>query len=278
MRDALIVSILSALPRNRVASWMGVFARTGISRWFTRAFVWAYGVDMSEAEHPASTYTTLDALFTRRLKPGMRPISDGEADLVSPVDGTVAWVGTTERMQVQLAPKNRMTLEALLGKAVRGDRDVAVLYLSPKDYHRVHVPREGRIVRWRYLPGTLWPVFPAAVREVDGLFTKNERAVVYVETAAGVLAVVMVGAFGVGRMTLAFDDFVSNDGADAFDARPAAPLPVARGDDLGVFHLGSTVILVAPKGSMDWRISQGDPVRMGQCIATAEVGSGQART
>jgi hypothetical protein len=95
---------------------------------------------------------------------------------------------------------------------VSGEQDVFVLYLSPKDYHRVHVPREGLARRWRYLPGTLWPVFPAAVRQIDGLFAKNERLVVHCETTDGALQVVLVGAFGVGRITASVAPIVTNVG------------------------------------------------------------------
>lgn len=266
MRDALIVSALSLVPRRRVARWMGVLARTGWSRRLTRAFVRAYDVDLSDAVVPAEGFSTLDALFTRRLRPGARPVDPDPLALVSPVDGVAAWVGTVSDGEVPIAPGRTLSVEALVGAARPGPRDVAVLYLSPRDYHRVHVPRAGRLRAWRYVPGTLWPVFPAAVRRVDGLFARNERLAVALDDAAGGLDVVLVGAFGVGRIEVDGVDVVANTGARA--ASGALDRAVAAGDDLGVFHLGSTVVLVAPGGSWRWDVVAGEPVRVGRRIAT----------
>jgi len=265
MKDALIVSVLSVVPRNRGARILGVLARSRVSRWMTRAFVAAYGVDLAEAEGELPDYPTIAALFTRRLRPHARPIAADPGVLVSPVDGTCAAVGTTVDQRIEVAPGRPVSLDALLDAPVDGERDVAVLYLSPRDYHRVHVPRGGVATAWRYVPGTLWPVFPAAVRRIDELFGRNERAIVRLSTDAGPLDVVLVGAFGVGRITLSVCDLVTNTGG-ARSGGPLADVPVARGEELGVFHLGSTVILVAPAGTWTWTVSSGDPVRLGQGI------------
>jgi phosphatidylserine decarboxylase len=266
MRDALIVTALSLVPRTWTAWWMGAVARARLSRWVTRLFVTAYGVDMSEAEHGLDAYPTLDALFVRRLRAGARPVDDSPDALVSPVDAAVAWVGRTERGGFEVAPGRRLTVAALLGEDAPGEREVAVLYLSPKDYHRVHVPREGAVRRWRYVPGTLWPVFPAAVRQVEGLFARNERVVATLDCGGAELAVVMVGAFGVGRIEAVFTDLLSNTGAAARAEALAPPMPVTRGGDLGAFHLGSTVVLVAPAGAVRWEIRAGETVRLGRRI------------
>jgi phosphatidylserine decarboxylase len=265
MRDALIVSVFSALPRTTLARGMGWLARSGLSRPLLRAFVWAYGLDLSEAQGSWDDWTTLDALFTRRLRPGARPIDPAPDALVSPVDGTVAWLGTTRGGAFEVAPGRAHDLARLLGEPVDGERDVAVLYLSPKDYHRVHAPRAGHVARFRYLPGTLWPVFPPAVRRLSDLFGRNERVVVDLDPD---LRVVLVGAFGVGRIGLAFADLVSNDGQPPGDHAVTPPAALAAGDDLGVFHLGSTVVLVAPAGRCAWTPRVGDPVRMGRHLAT----------
>ena len=240
---------------------MGWFARTPVSSWMTRAFVRAYGVDLSEAEGDLADYGDLEALFTRTLKPGARPIDPAPDSLVSPVDGTVAALGPTTDGCIEVAPGRSLDLRALLGKD--GEAwEVAVLYLSPKDYHRVHVPREGTAVDWSYLPGTLWPVFPAAVRRVDGLFSRNERLSVGLETDRGRIEVVLVGAFGVGRIEVAVTDLLSNDGADA--AVGEVKLPLDRGAWLGTFHLGSTVVLALAPGTVRWEVAVGEPVRMGR--------------
>lgn len=266
MKDALIVSLLSLVPRNRGARFMGWMARTRASRLGTRLFVRVYGVDMDEAE-PAE-YPSLEALFVRRLRPGARPIDPSPDALVSPADGRVAAVGTTRGGRIEVAPGRPLDVAALIGEPVVGERDVAVIYLSPKDYHRVHTPREGVASAWRYLPGTLWPVFPAAVRKVDNLFSKNERLVVRIDTDHGPLDAVLVGAFGVGRISSAVCPVISNTGERNPQADTCAH-PLERGGDLGVFHLGSTVVLVSPPGAWHYEVEAGQPVRMGARIGRA---------
>jgi len=250
---------------------MGWLARRRASRLAVRWFVRAYAVDMEEAALDLRDYPTLEALFTRSLKAGARPVDDRPEALVSPVDGRVAAVGRTRNGRIEVAPHRSIDVAALVEDPLTEERDVAVLYLSPRDYHRVHVPREGSAVAWKYVPGTLWPVFPAAVRRVRGLFTRNERAVVRLETDHGPLDMVLVGAFGVGRITLSVCDLVTNARGRHL-ARTVSLEPhraVERGQEIGIFHLGSTVVLAAPPGRWRWTISSGDPVRVGRVIGLA---------
>ena len=247
---------------------MGWFARRGVSRVVTRLFIRLYGVNLSEATGELTDYPNLEALFVRELKPGSRPIEADPAAMASPVDGTVAWVGRTTNGRIPIAGKRAVTLHNLVGEPADGERDAIVIYLSPKDYHRVHVPREGHATRWRYVPGTLWPVFPAAVARVDELFARNERMVVHIETDHGPLDVVLVGAFGVGRISLSICELLSNAGAAAHEAELSPPAELRRGEELGVFHLGSTVVLSAPLGRWNWSVKAGQSVRMGSKIAT----------
>jgi phosphatidylserine decarboxylase len=245
---------------------MGLAARTGLSRWVMRTFVRVYGLNLSEAQGSLADHPNLESLFTRRLIAGARPIDEGADLLVSPVDGAVAAVGCTQDGSITLPGGKALRVHDLLSGAP-GEHDVAVLYLSPKDYHRVHVPREGQAVRLVYLPGTLWPVFPAAVRSVEGLFARNERLVVHMRTTAGPLATVLVGAFGVGRISTPLADLLTNTGCPASDRTLDPPVAMERGADLGTFHLGSTVVLVAPKGTWAFTIAAGDRVVMGRAIA-----------
>jgi len=251
---------------------MGWFARTGLSRLVTGAFVRAYGVDLSEAEGDLADYPTLEALFTRALKEGARPIDPTPGAIVSPVDGTCAAVATAASERIEVAPGCYLPLAELVGTAIDGPRDVVVLYLSPKDYHRVHVPREGEATGWRYVPGTLWPVFPAAVRRIDGLFARNERMVVHTETELGPIDVVLVGAFGVGRISLSITDRMSNAGAEACEASLSPTVAMERGQELGVFHLGSTVILLTPPGVVEWSCRPGEVVRLGRPLGVRRQG------
>jgi phosphatidylserine decarboxylase len=163
-------------------------------------------------------------------------------------------------------------MEALLGSAEDAvlfrEGFYATLYLSPSMYHRVHSPVEGRIRSWRHLRGRLFPVNGMGVRNVDGLFTLNERVAVLLESQAfGPVAVVLVGAANVGRITLAFTDLVTNVGRPATSAEAPLPIPIARGAELGAFNLGSTVVLlVAARGLRPAGPAPGDLVRMGQAL------------
>jgi phosphatidylserine decarboxylase len=267
MKDALIVSALSVLPRNRSAQAMGRLARSRVSRWFTSAFVRAYRVDLTEADQQSlGAYPTLEALFTRRLRSGVRPIDGATEAVVSPVDGTCAAVGRTVGGRIDVAPGQSLDLAELVDAPVEGERDVVVLYLSPRDYHRVHVPREGLVRSWRYVPGTLWPVFPAAVRRVRDLFSRNERVTMRIDTDGGPMDFVMVGAFGVGRITLSFCDLVTNAGGRRASAELEPPVVLLRGAEVGTFHLGSTVVIVTEPGRYRFDVRPGDRVQVGARI------------
>lgn len=266
MRDALIVTAMSCLPRNLLASAMGSVARTSLSRWLTGAFVAAYRPNLDEALVPEGGFASLEDLFTRRLRPGVRPVAAVDG-WVSPVDGTLAYAGTTRKGIFEVAPGRTHTLSRLLSRPVEGEADVAVLYLSPTDYHRVHAPEDAAVLGAHYAPGSLWPVFAPAVRRLDELFGRNERVVVTVRGPRHVYDIVLVGAFGVGRIGLAFHSQLTNDGAPAGPLALATTPTLKAGDDLGCFHLGSTVVLVAPAGTVQFEVAQGAAVAMGTPLA-----------
>ncbi|MSQ04105.1 MAG: phosphatidylserine decarboxylase [Myxococcales bacterium] len=267
MKDALIVSLLSAVPKNLVARWMGVFGRTRfpakMQQLLLRAYIAKYGPNLDECVGRLQDFDCLTAFFTRALKPGARPIDAAEDSLVSPVDGVCSMVGDVVAGRIPQAPHIDYAVADLLGESFEAAR-FAVLYLSPKDYHRVHTPREGRVTRYRYLPGRLWPVFPAATRSIRDLFSRNERLVSWVDTDVGPMAVVMVGAFGVGRIRTVYCDVVANTGGEGGGA--AVDQHLERGAELGRFELGSTVILIVPR-SVRWEVAAGESVRLGQRIA-----------
>jgi phosphatidylserine decarboxylase len=236
-----------------------------------RAYVRAYGVDLSEAAEPLEAYPTFNAFFTRRLRAGVRPVAADPGTVVSPCDSRVHSIGAVpESGQLEQVKGRTYALAALLGSEeearpfLRGRQ--ATLYLSPSMYHRVHSPVEGRVRSWRYVPGRLFPVNALAVRHVEGLFAVNERLVVVMDTAdLGRVAVVMVGAANVGRMTLSFAPLVTHSDRPASLAVPAEPIPLARGGELGVFNLGSTVVLLLSDPDLEPAgVSAGDLVRMGQ--------------
>ena len=275
MNDALIVSLLSVVPKNRGARLIGAGARLRLPRFahrmLLRWFVRKYAVDLSESEGTIDDFDSLSQFFIRTLKPGMRPIDDSDDILVSPVDGKAHTFGRIENGLFLQADGRPASVSELVGEseAARFEGgDYAVLYLAPPDYHRVHSPIQGRIAALDYRPGKLWPVFAAATRKVDELFGRNERLVFHMDTAAGRIAYVMVGAFGVGRIGNVFDEQITNTGK-ALESRTLEPAPeVARGGEMGRFELGSTVILLTEPGRVSWTMELGQVLRMGRPIAS----------
>jgi len=287
LHDALIVSLLSAVPKNLVAGWMGRGARLRLPaflhRLVVRSFVRAYRIDLSESVGEVDDFASLSEFFVRALRPGVRPIDDDPDHLVSPVDAHVHTIGALVGEDFEQAPGRMCSVEQLLGVTGHGPRGIcegmnlvggsyAILYLAPKDYHRVHVPREGTVAGYRYIPGQLWPVFPAATRRVQGVFARNERLIFRIDTALGPILVVMVGAFGVGRMTTPLADLVTNTDRHPEQVALHPPVQVARGAELGRFELGSTVILLAEPGRLDWLVTPGEDVRLGRPVARAQGG------
>lgn len=253
----------------RLADWR---APGPLLRPLLRAYVRAYGVDMTEVSEPLSSFPTFNAFFTRRLRAGARPIATEPGTVVSPSDSRLASLGSVpeDGLLEQIKGRN-YPLAELLGSAAdaavfaRGVH--ATLYLSPSMYHRVHSPVDGVIRSWRYVPGRLFPVNMMAVRHVDRLFAVNERVCIRIDTPDfGPVAVVMVGATNVGRMSLSFADLVTNDGRPAGETVPATPIPVARGDELGAFNLGSTVVLLVARSTLRAETAPGDLVKMGQAL------------
>ena len=237
-----------------------------------RAYARAFGADLGEAELPPEAYPSFNAFFTRRLREGARPIAGGDGVVVSPCDSRLSVIGPVPpEGRLEQVKSSSYSIEALLGSpedAAPFRRGVhATLYLSPAMYHRVHSPVDGRVVAWRYVPGRLFPVNGAGVRSVPGLFTRNERVAVFLDTPAhGPVAVVLVGAANVGRMSLAFADLVTNRGRAAGRGVPAEPVAVKRGDEVGAFNLGSTVVLLLADPGLSPASAAGELVRMGQAL------------
>lgn len=277
MISKIKLSALSLLPKNTVSRAFGALSDIPLPRGMrgvvNRGFAVYAGIDLKESERPPGSYPSLNAFFTRRLKDDVHRIeADGPGDLVSPADGRLDQFGRiTDETLVQAKGRTYRLVDLLdSGANARRFRDghFATVYLSPRDYHRVHVPATGTIEQISYIPGHLWPVNPLAVHNIDQLFAVNERLISYVENdTLGDVAVVMVGATCVGRMTLAFNDLATNSG---FRRREDLVLDqraeVEAGDELGMFNLGSTVVLVVgtPDFEFEDGLDIGTPVRMGQ--------------
>ena len=235
-----------------------------------------YGIDVTEAEKPLSEYGGLDDFFTRRLRPDLRPIDARGDAVVSPADGTVVDCGRAVAGKLIQAKGVFFELSELLaddGAAARLEGGAYLItYLSPRDYHRVHSPLSGRVVGWTHVPGSLFSVNGKSVLREPGLFTRNERFITFIEGSAGLVAVVMVAAVGVGHVTASYDSEVATH--DARFVRAAVrrrvydtPRLIARGDELGIFHLGSTTIAVFEAGKVELDpLAAGISTRMGASV------------
>lgn len=271
MNDAFVVTALSLVPKNPVARGMGGFARLRLPRSAHRAllrwYVAKYRVDLDECVGTLDDYPTLVDFFTRPLKPGVRPVDPDPDAIVSPVDARVYTTGLIENGRIPQAEGREFSVGELLGETSAFEGGAyAVLYLSPRDYHRVHTPCACRVTRFRYSPGRLWPVFPAATRRVPELFSRNERLTSFLDTTVGEVALVMVGAFGVGRMRVVYDDVVTNTGGEGVAREVDPPAQLAAAAELGRFEMGSTVILLFPPGRAELALQPEQVVRVGARI------------
>jgi phosphatidylserine decarboxylase len=270
--ERLFVRAVSAPALSRLVAPLADLRLPGpLLRAAVRAYVRAYRVDLSEAAEPLSAYASFNAFFTRRLRAGARPVAAEAGTVVSPCDSRVHSIGAMpESGRLEQIKGRTYALAALLASEedarafARGVQ--ATLYLSPSMYHRVHSPVDGLLRAWRYVPGRLFPVNALAVRHVEGLFAVNERVSILIDTPEfGPVAVIMVGATNVGRMSLSFADLVTNRGRPAALVTPPAPIPIARGQELGAFNLGSTVVLLVSDPRLrPAEVAAGQIVRMGQ--------------
>jgi phosphatidylserine decarboxylase len=238
-------------------------------------FARSVGADLSQIEGPLEQFERFDDFFTRPLAPGLRPVDEGDGAVVSPVDGVVSETGIAEGGRLIQCKGLDYTVRGLLADALEARSfeggAYATLYLAPRDYHRIHAPVAGKVSGYRHIPGAFFPVNPLSVRNVAGLFSINERLVSYLESEVGRVAVVKVAATGVGHITLSYDRGVRTHrsgaaGRNGWVQRYASPRPVARGGELGMFHLGSTVILLFEPGRVKLDLERGQTVRMGQRI------------
>jgi phosphatidylserine decarboxylase len=237
-------------------------------------FARVYGIDISEAEKPVAEYAGFDEFFTRKLRSGARPIDDAPGRVVSPADGVIVESGLATAGKLIQAKGSEFDLATLLDDAQAAARleggAYVITYLSPKDYHRVHSPVGGKVVGWRHVPGTLFSVGAASIRREPGLFVRNERFITLIEMeGGGLVAIVMVAAVGVGHVTVSYDPEVATHRPEFFRAAQRhrqydQPKPIARGEELGIFHLGSTTIAVFERGRVDLdELEAGAAVKMG---------------
>ena len=253
----------SPAMKNRVVHW----------------FIERYGVDMSEALEPdPDAYPSFNAFFTRELKPGLRPVDTRESVLVSPVDGIISQLGSVTDDRVFQAKGQSFSLTELLGgdhqrASAFANGKFATIYLAPKDYHRIHMPMAGTLREMTYVPGKLFSVNPTTAEQVPNLFARNERVACVFDTEAGPLAMVLVGAMIVGSVETIWSGVVAPDSGDVSTSTYShlgSPIRFAKGEEMGRFRLGSTVILVMPDGTVAWNDDRKSrqTVRLGEALGS----------
>jgi phosphatidylserine decarboxylase len=281
------------LPKRALTVFAG-FVASGhwglLTTAIIRRFVRRYGVDMTQAaQSDVAAYDSFNAFFTRALRADARPLAD--ADWLCPVDGRISQFGAIRRDRIFQAKGHDYTTTTLLGgdpvlAARFEDGYFATLYLSPRDYHRIHMPCDGRLLRMIHVPGDLFSVNPATAQGVPGLFARNERVVCVFEGSAGLFAMVLVGATIVGSMATVWHGVVNPPRPAGvrewhYGAGQAAGVTLCKGEEMGRFLLGSTVVMVWPQGPCQFNSAwaPGREIRMGEVMAqrtaaTATVASG----
>lgn len=275
--------ILHLLPKNYLSHAFGRLVHSrlpfGLHRGIRDFFIRVYKLDLSDAEKPLAAYETLGDLFIRHLKPGARPLAP--AEVISPVDGALTQVGRFQGGTARLTQIKGMdySLADLAGPGWNLDeyRDGGYLtiYLAPYNYHRIHAPVAGNLTQVTYIPGALWPVNTWSVSHIPGLFVVNERIAVEFATPHGKAMLVMVGATNVGRITLDFyAGMAGNQRPRSVERvwKPQGPLEFAKGQGVGCFELGSTVILILSRSLMD----KVDPALAGALPKVLRMGQGLA--
>ena len=267
--------LMPKLAMTRLAGLVASAEWGAVTTWVIKRFVKRYNVNMNEAAHadPAH-YKSFNEFFTRPLKDGVRPLSRSE--WVCPVDGAISQCGAIERDQIFQAKGHHYSTRALVGgdatlAAQFQNGQFATLYLSPRDYHRIHMPMAGKLLRMIHVPGDLFSVNPTTARGVPGLFARNERVVCEFETEKGPMVLVLVGATIVGSMATVWHGQVNppRPGTVREWRYESQDVRLQKGEEMGRFLLGSTVVMLFPENSLrfpdDWLSTR--PLQMGEAMS-----------
>jgi phosphatidylserine decarboxylase len=282
--EGLFVALQYLLPHHLLSRLMHSIARvetkTVKDLLIRRAIAW-YQVDMQEAlESDPSYYRSFNEFFTRALRPEARPVTQQPNEIACPADGTLSQAGDIEAGYLFQAKGHDYSLFELLG----GDLELtklfeeghfATIYLSPKDYHRLHMPLDGQLRKMVHVPGRLFSVNETTCQQVPRLFARNERVICLFDTSVGPMAMILVGAIFVSSIETVWSGTVtpSRLRVSSWNYKPAdepAPIKLEKGEEMGRFNMGSTVILLLGKDSVEWLddLSSGSPVKMGGAIGS----------
>ncbi len=281
--DQLFILLQHLLPQHLLSRAVGWLARSEIP-WvkgpFIRGFASHFDVNMQEAAEPdLDAYPSFNDFFTRALVDGARPLATDEGALLCPADGSISQIGNIEADRIFQAKGHDFSCAELLADEHRAREfeggSFATVYLSPRDYHRVHMPVAGELNAQTYIPGALFSVNQVTADHVDRLFARNERLVCYFDTEHGSMAMVLVGAMIVAGIQTVWSGQVAPPPREPRTVNyKHAPegISLKRGEEMGCFLLGSTVILLFPKDTVSWesRFTAGSPTRMGERLGTLQ--------
>ncbi len=301
MLKRLFVILQQLLPTRLIGRMVYRISRSQnrlLKNLLIRGFVRLYRVDITEAEHPVPDgYESFNAFFARRLQAGARSFDSSLLTLCSPVDGTIQQIGPVKGNQILQAKGMTYSLDELLGgddeaTALYSDGEFITVYLAPHNYHRIHMPTTAKVRKMSYIPGKRMAVNKTTAAIVPGLFSGNERVVCHFESSRGPFALVLVGAMNVASISTSWagevlprrpdtiehwfypaDDGSDDSGDGSGDGSgdrsgDRSGIQLAKGDTLGQFNLGSTIIITLPPGAVSWRpeLAAGQPVRVGDVI------------
>jgi phosphatidylserine decarboxylase len=282
-RDKFLTSLQYMVPQHLLSRLVGLLAASpssAIKNTFIQKFATRYQVDMNEAAQPdLLAYENFNAFFTRALKPGARPIDSSADSIVCPADGAISQLGPIDGDRVFQAKGHDYSLTELLGGDPARAKPFAngvfaTVYLSPRDYHRVHMPYGGTLREMVYVPGDLFSVNTRTAANVPRLFARNERVVALFDTDLGPMAVVMVGAMIVTSVETVWAGLIQPHGRQVLVTRygeKQSPIVLEKGDEMGRFRLGSTAIVLFGKDVAAWerQYRDGTPTRMGTVLGRA---------
>lgn len=248
----LYVLFLKLLPKNLLSRFVGFLASRRISKIAIKWFARRYKINLDEASQPVSEFKTLNDFFTRTLKEGARPVAElaNPKAAVSPVDGKIAQYGKIENGRMIQAKGRYYTVQELIGSEEDAEPYIngqfMTIYLAPTDYHRIHHYTDGEIEGFRYVPGTLFPVNPFSVANIENLFPINERLTTFIESNGHKTAICKVGATIVGKIKVTYSDVESNISKNVRTGTFENKIKVTKDQELGLFAMGSTVVLLFP--------------------------------
>ncbi len=261
---------------SRLTFWL-TRLQTPLKNPAIRLFIRTFDVDMSESEYgDAENYASFNKFFTRKLIAGARPIDSDENSITCPADGRISQVAHYKNDQAIQAKGQNFSISQLLGGTnnygtLCQSGNFATIYLSPRNYHRVHMPFDGELVEMIYVPGRLFSVAPYAAEVIKGLYSRNERVVSIFKTKLGYMAVVMVGAVNVAAIEMAWEGLVTPPRGKNIVRKTYNDISLKKGDELGIFNMGSTAIMVFEANKVQWNdnLEIQQTVKMGQAIGSA---------